>query len=451
MTPARFRRVPTWSQAALATGFVAAVTPYLIALGSPLQLFGGDPITYLALADRLPITGNPQGYPPGYPALLRFAEDVGLGSAWGFVAVNLILLAVAVGCIYCLCRQPMGLAPVEAALVCMAVLLAHIVSELTPVVMSDIAYFGVAMFCLLVLSTAEPRWGRPRGRLLILAGALAAIAISIRIAGLALLPPIVYVAAEPYLIKLWRVVRRRPATVLATAAVSLLVLVAVTVVVTRTTPYGDQVTHTWSTNAGPGAVLSRLGADARDNLSSLGGIALQTNCCQRVAAALGVDDPGIISYAFAVVGLALVALVVLGWRARRRLGAIEVFVLATAAVNLVYAVGTPRYWLPALPFIIAYALLGLERFARLKRARVAVLAYVAAFAVAGAGWLIDSVRISTSGREFPRVAAAYLDPRLAASYRVAFGDPQSGDRLQASPLAVELLRRYEPLARDGKR
>src|ERR1700739_4112532 len=77
----RARRRPSWRRAALATGCVAVVTPYLLALGSPLRLFD-DAVTYLSLADGSRLPGQHQVYPPGYPALLRIAEHIGLGSAW---------------------------------------------------------------------------------------------------------------------------------------------------------------------------------------------------------------------------------------------------------------------------------------------------------------------------------------------------------------------------------
>jgi hypothetical protein len=144
----------------------------------------------------------------------------------------------------------------------------------------------------------------------------------------------------------------------------------------------------------------------------------------------------------------------LGWRARRRFGAIEVFVLSTAAVILVYSGGVSRFWIAALPFIIAYALTGLGRLARFKLAKPAIILYACVFAVVGGAWLIESVRVSVSGRDFLRVAASSVDAgllnaRVAASYRVAFGEARPGDTALASAETVKLLQRHEPLARDG--
>lgn len=447
---AKGRRVSVSSRVMLAVGSAAIVSAYLLALGSPLRLFFGDPVTYLSLADGLRI-GPHQGYPPGYPMLLRLAEHVGLGSAPGFVALNLAMLAIGLGSVYLLCRRRIDLTPARAVLVCLAVLLTHTISELAPVLMSDTAYFGVAMMCVLVLSMAESRSGRSRVALLVLACALAGVGISVRFAGLALVPALAYVAARPYLVKLWRVLRGRPVAIAVCAAISVIVLVGAAVVVIRASPYGAHVAHTWRTGGGPGAFLGRLEVNARAKLSSLGEVALQTNCCTRVATAVGVHKLGLVASGFAIAGLALAAVAAYGWRTRRRVGAIEVFVLSTAAVILVYTGGSARFWIAALPFLIAYGLLGLERLARSRLAKVGVVIYLVVFVLAGGAWLIDSVRISTAGRDFPRVAAGFLDPPLAASYRVAFGQAQPGDELKAMPLAVKLLRRYEPLARDPAR
>jgi hypothetical protein len=392
--------------------------------------------------------GPHQGYPPGYPVLLRLAEHIGLGSAPGFVAVNLTLLLVGIGSVYLLCRRQIKLTPTKAAIVCLAVLLTHIISELAPVLMSDTAYFGVAMLCLLVLSMAESRSGPRRGALLILGCTLAGIAVSIRFAGLALVPAVAYVTLWPYLVKLWRPLRRRRLAAAVCIAMSCVVLVGVTVVVIRASPYAAHVADTWRTGGGPGAFLGRLEVNARAKLSSLGEVALQTNCCDRVARTFGVHNLGIVASGFAIAGLVLAAVVAYGWRRRRRIGAIEVFVLSTAVVIAVYTGGSARFWIAALPFLIAYGMLGLERLARFRFAKVGVIVYLVAFVLAGGAWLINSVRISTAGRDFPRVAAGFLDPPLAASYRVAFGEAQPGDELKAMPFAVDLLRRYEPLASD---
>jgi hypothetical protein len=438
-------RLGRWARVGLWLSFALIVAPYLIALGSPLRLFD-DGVTYLSLADGVP-TGPHQGYPPGYPALLRLAEHLGLGSAWGFVAVNLVILGIGIVCVYRMCRRPLGLTPVTSSLVCLAVLLSHTVSELAPVLMSDTAYLGVALLCVLTLSNAETRSGRARRGLLLGALALTALAVSIRIAGLALIPPLAFVAVgKPRLLGIWRAVRRRRLTLPALIA-SLLLLTTLTVLIINATPYAPHVAQTYRTTGGTHAFLGRMGTDARAKLASLGEVAAQTNCCVRAGRLIGVQNLAVVSDLFAAAGVAFIALAAFGWMAHRRFGAIEMFVLSTAAVIVVYAGGISRFWIAALPLLFAYAARGFQRLARFRISRLAAVVYLIGFAVAGGGWLAQSVRLSLAGRDFPRVAATSMFPQLAASYRVAFGEAVRGDRNEAMPAAVTLLRRYEPLAR----
>ena len=225
-----------------AIGVCAAITPWnfpaamitrkaapALAAGCTMVVKPAEqtPLTALALADRIPIAPGHQAYPPGYPGLLRVAEHLGLGNGPGLVAVNLLLLAVALGAVYRLCRQPLGLSPTKAALVCLAVLLARPVIGGTPTPVSEIPYFAAAMLCLLALTAAERRSGWPRARFLVLGGVLAAAGISVRIEGVALVPPVLLVAiGAPNLIALWRVARRHKVAALLIAAASLLVHIA---------------------------------------------------------------------------------------------------------------------------------------------------------------------------------------------------------------------------------
>jgi hypothetical protein len=236
----------------------------------------------------------------------------------------------------------------------------------------------------------------------------------------------------------------------ATLAVALLALITVTVVVIAVSPYSHLVTRTY-TNGGIGNSVHRIGLDGRDKLSGLGELALQTNCCRRASNALGVHNHGLVAWGFALAGVALVALCVLGWCARRRFGVVELFVLSTVAVVLVFPFGLSRFWIAALPFIFVYALFGLERLVRFRAARGAIVLYAIVFVAIGAAWLIQSARVSTSGRDFPAVASSQLTPPFAASYRVAFGEARRGDNRLAVPSVVRLLRLYEPLAQEPRR
>jgi hypothetical protein len=171
---------------------------------------------------------------------------------------------------------------------------------------------------------------------------------------------------------------------------------------------------------------------------SVGELAGQTNCCLRLSPSF--------APLLAAGGVLVLALLV-GWRVRPRFGAIEVSVVSTAFVVLVYAGAEPRFWLASLPFMLVYALFAGERLARARVAKVALVTFLIFFSLAGVGWLVDSVRMSTAGRRgFPDLWASQA-PNLAATYRVAFGEAGPGDQRRVNSAALSELRHSEPLAR----
>lgn len=440
-------RLRGWTRVGLAGGFALAATPYLIALGSPLRLLP-DSVTYLSLANGVRVPSSAQVYPPGYPDLLRLAGWIGLGSAWGYVALNLVLLGVAVFAVYRMCRGSLGLTAERAAFVCLAVLLVHTISQLAPAVMSDVPYFGVAMVSLLLLCSAERESGRRRAVRLGLGACVAAAAVSIRLEGLALVPALIFVALGPVrLSRWWQVGRQDRRRGVAIGASALLSLVGLAVAVIAVSPYAHHILDTWRPHGGVGSVLSHLGREARTKLMSLGELGTQVNCCRRLDTTFG-PLSGAFAPLMAVLGVALIALVAIGWRSRRRVGAIEVFTLGTAGIILSYAGADPRFWIGAVPFLIVYAIFGLDRLARFRWARGAIALYAVAFVLIGAGWLVDGVNLSTSGRDFPRLWARQF-PELYGTYSVAFGEGLPSGHHRVQPVTLGLLRRYEPLARKA--
>jgi hypothetical protein len=408
-------------------------------LASPLRL-QPDSVSYLSLANGLSLPAHHQVYPPGYPAMLNALEHLGLGAPWGLAGANLVLLAAGLAAAYVLCRRCLGLSLILAALVCLGTLLSRTVSLFTTTPLSEVPYFGVALVCVLVLSIADGRSGRRRLALLGLALVLAAAAVSIRILGLALVAPILYVAVgRDRLTRVGRAVRRGDPAVLTACLGSLILLVVVGAVAVKLSPYSRHTIDTWQTHGGVGAFLDRTVLEMRTKIISLGELGSQTRCCLRTGTVL--------RPAYIVLGLAVAGLVVYGWLGRRRFGVVEAFILGTAAVILVYAGGVPRFWIAVIPFLLAYALLGGMRLARFRPVRYALILSAGAFAIAGGVWLGESVQISTSGRQFPSLWARQATPQIVSSYRVAWGQAHLWDLYWAQPRAVTLLHRYEPLAR----
>lgn len=423
---------------ALGAASVLVAIPYLLSLASPLRL-QPDSVTYLSLAAGLPSPAHHQGYPPGYPAMLNALEHLGLGTPWGFVGANLILLAAGLAAAYVLCRRELGLSPMLAAVVCLGTLLSRTVSLFSTSPLSELPYFGVALLCVLVLSIAERRSGRERLAWLGAALVLAAAAVSIRILGLALVAPLLFVAVGgDRLGRVARAIRRGRPAALAWCAVALVVIVVVGVVAVQLTPYWHHIASVWR-STGIVDSLHRLVLEMRTKVVSLAELSSQTTCCTRV--------PLSVRPAYIGLGLVVAGLIVYGWLGRRRFGVVEAFIVGTAAVILVYAGGVARFWIAVIPFLLAYAGLGGLRLARFRPLRYALVLFAAAFVLAGGVWLADSVLISTAGRQFPSRWARQVSPQLVSSYSVAWGQAHLWDLARAEPSAVTLLHRYEPLAR----
>jgi hypothetical protein len=427
---------------ALGAGLVLVSIPYLLSLGSPLRL-APDSVTYLSTASGIPLHIPHQVYPPGYPAMLSALGHLGLGTPWAFVGLNLAALAVGLAAAYVLCRRALGLTPMLAALVCLGTLLSHTLSLFSAVPVTEVPYFGVALTCVLVLWVADRRSGRERVALWGLALLMAAAAVSIRVLGLALVAPLLYVAVGgDRLARLGRALRRGDPAAVAALVGSFVVLIVGALIAIRLTSYSRHIEATWHTTGGVTGFLDNLALEMRTKIISLGELGSQTNCCVTAGAAM--------RPAYVALGLVVAGLVVYGWLERRRFGPVEAFVLGTAAVILVYAGGVARFWVAVIPFLLAYAILGALRLARLTRFRApryALALFAAAFAIAGGVWLAQSVRLSLANRQFPSLWARQVDAPVLSSYRLAWGEVRLSDLYYARPAAVAVLRRYEPLAR----
>jgi hypothetical protein len=342
--------------------------------------------------------------------------------------------------VYLLCRRRLQLNPTACGIVILATLLCRSVSVFSAVPASEVPYFGLVMLALLALTLADRQPGWPRLGWLGLGVLLSAAAVSVRYAGLALVPALLFVAVGPA--NRARVVRTARADRRVGAAMVLglvIALVAAAEVVMRASPYGRQIAYVWRTTGGLGAMADRVATQAWKKVASLGELGSQTNCCRHLSHSF--------TAGFVVLGLAVVALVVLGWLARRRLGVIELFILGTAAVVAVYSGGDARFWIGAFPFLFAYGLLGAGRLAaRWRWTRYGLATYAAAFVVAGGVWLVNSVELSTATRRFPALWSWQVKSELLATYRVAFGEARPRAMARVEPAALAALRRYEPLA-----
>ena len=407
---------------------------YLVSLASPLRL-AWDSVVYLLLARRI-VTGEPyhprHEFPTGYPHLLALLEKVGLGVPWGFVALNLVFLAIGVSCSYLLFRRPFGFSRVTAVLACGVILLVHDVIAVAAIPGSDSTFFGVAMACLLLLERSRRLSGRRAITAIAAAGVLAAAAFEVRTIGVALWPALFFAClTRPRIAsRLKHAHRNHP---FRTALIGVASLVAVAVAgfeLFAHSGYRESFFTGWG--ASPSFVAGRL----RAHLNVLGELASNAPASRW---------PPVIRELRIVPGVLLLALAGAGAIRRRQFGVTEVFALSVAVVLVAWPLGAPRLWMPIVPVLIGYLVVAARALTRVVILRVALVAYALLFAAGGAAMLANSTRLSLAGSRF----ADYWDrqtPLMHATYQVAFCRATAAAVGPVHANALRVLRLYEPRA-----
>lgn len=147
-----------------------------------------------------------------------------------------------------------------------------------------------------------------------------------------------------------------------------------------------------------------------------------------------------------VVGALALGVFLLGlWTRRFNLDSLLLYVIGFACIVFAYPWFDTRLWLPLLPFVFAYAFLGLKRVLSTRVLHTLLSTYCCVYCLLGVVALVYSTRITYSGSRFPDV---YGDGRLRGTYKVAF---QGEKRPDVDADALDLLRRYDRRARQPNR
>lgn len=388
---------------AVASTLVAAL--YLVQLPGPLRL-DTDSAWYLKIAASI-ADGNGArapglpGFPPGLPTMLAGLDRIGLGNAWAFSALNMCFLLLGLGSAYVCLRVGLGLGRDGAALICLLTALTALAVKNTMLPLSEMPFFGVANASLAAFVVASKRG---HVRLIVTGAILAALACTIRTAGVALLPALVLS---------FPTARARIVAALGTIA-------AAAAAISINPRYLDALRDGWH-----GSPIRDAARQAR-YLTAETGAAVSNVPTSRVATL----EPVLI--AIGVVTLVLVAVVIV--RRRRNLGPLDGWVIGCIVMVYVFPFEVPRYVLPVLPMLFGYS------FVALRSYRLLVAGWAVVLAVSGTAALVYSVRLSYSGDAFPERYAAGV---LAPSYRVAWGRALPGDAALVDPPVVAALRRYD--------
>jgi hypothetical protein len=418
---------PVIDRLLLALG-AAVAAAYLLQLASPLRI-NSDALRFLGMATSaldghgLHDGGRFSRYSPGYPLLLYGLGTVGLLRPWAIVAANVLSLTLGAWASWRLAREAFGLSPRTAMAVALSGPLSWVAVRHVTYPMTDIPFFGVSLAALAFLHRRRPVH---RGRM-VTAIVLTIAAIALRPIGIALVPALLWAlrTSGPDAVSSTPRSRLRGLAVIGVAAV----ILTATAVYTTTTPHFTKWLGRWMTGeaGGLGTILAR-------RLLEMGQLALNVPLSV-------VPRPT----ALMAVGAASLAVVLAGAAARARTPVpADVYFAVHTAILLVWQPTDPRFLLPAVPLMAAYAVPALRRLPRFA-ASAYVLLYVA-FGFAALGY---STRISLAGERFPEVYSRH--PGVRATYRAAWGEakcefppcvPTVVGRDCCSREAMLLLRRF---------
>ena len=368
--------------------------------------------------------GQKTVFPPGYPALLAILLTLDLAHPWVIVSLNLLFLAAGLLAVYFLLTRSFATDQVAVLMVCSLSLLSWVIVKHATLPLTDTPFFFCSMGSIAIASQTANlhlNW-----RFAGLAGAawlLAAMAITLRRVGVALVPPLIFmvVCNSHFKLLLRNTSRATKAIILVAAAV---VGVSTMAIIAKTSTLSDFFGATRKT------YFSALGLQILSfRLIELGEL-FDNLPMSKTPTKLHALVPwmGLLLFLLFVFGLARNA-----WK----IGPAEVFMLCYTGILFAWPFHDARFWLPVIPLLIAYSRIALIRL-RITKSVITIYCFI--FVILGFGALAHSTRITFAGCKFPE---EYGNEYLKSTYRAAFpscADHADYDKVDAK--ALRLLREY---------
>lgn len=419
---------------AASVAFLLISLAYLLQIASPLRLVG-DGVDYLLQASSavdgygFRVHGEQSMRPPGYPALIFLLVKSGIGKSWAIVAWNCFMLGIGCWAGYYVLRRSFALDARFAQILCLLTLLSFVMVKHATYPLSDVSFFGASMPCLLLLLQAEGDTSTGRYWRLAVAVPLLVFCIELRTIGIALIPAFAWAAVggAPWARNVLQSLRRRKA-----ASLVLLLLVVIAMawagrmfLHSRYLQFNAKTLHRRG-------VIGNFISDLSDHTLEWGELAVNAPVSKLPA---GLELPvriiGFLALVLAATGL---------WEKRRTIDALVWYIAGFAAIVFGYPWFDTRLWLPVLPLLMGYILIGARRLVPARLLRPAIFAYCSIFCLLGIVALGYSTRLTFAGSRFPDL---YGDGTLRATYRAALlGEPpKNADDID--PDSLYLLRRYE--------
>lgn len=399
----------SYAKVALWVGFGAAIVGYLCLLYMPprIEIHINDTIFYMSqahdLAQHRPIQNHT--YPSGYAHVLALA-GIDLGRPWyRVVLINLVFLLVGLASTYKLIPATLGLSNREAASSCLMSLFSWLFISYAPKQLPELTFFGTtcaSLFCLSKVMTTQRHafWA-------FLAGVVfGCVAILVRSVGVALLPVMIYVLlakvdrkilrwAFPILCVLGLVLgltfrQRLMSPVYSEALTDALRLPGSTLVDTtlwRVQEVGEV-----------GQNVSQIAFEPREQLAygdekTNRVVPLLPETGHSYGVLLNLQAQAT-AYVVGAIFWALIAFAL--WK--KRLTVVDVYLAAYMFILMVYRCGEVRYFVPIVPFVLAYAWAGTKRLP-FPVPRWCVASYVALFLLFGTIAMANEWKVAFVDRE----------------------------------------------------
>ena len=423
------------TQSFIAIAFVLVALAYIVQCATPLRLIN-DGIDYLMQASSaldghgFLFHGVRSMRPPGYPAMIFLLARLSLGTSWAIVALNCALLALGCCASYFVLLRSFEFSTSVSKLICLLTLLSYLMVRSVTYPLSDISYFGLSVPCLLLLLKAEAEPAARRWRFLLPLLALIVICIEVRTIGIVLLPAFLWAAiggmeGSPRMYPFLR--RHRLITI--SGVILLLIVVADVFFHSRYMQFNLPIFL-------KRGIVRSITANIGYHTAEWGEMMINAPLSKLPAVLM-------LPVRF-VGGFAIVLWLVGMWTRRRRIDSVLPYVIGGACIVFVYPWFDTRLWLPFVPFLMAYMLLGLRQMFSSRLLRPLLVAYCTCFVLLGIVALGFSTRQTFAGSRF---ADTYGDGNFRATYKLALRGTQPVGDDKIDPDALYLLRRFEPRAK----
>jgi len=401
------------------------VVVYFLQVATPLRLHP-DTVILLSVAETAEQGGGylyheqPTVFPPGYPALMAFLIRVNLAHIWVIVSINVVFVVIGLLAVRYIFVST-GESESSVLGVCILSLLSFVFIKYSAIPLTDTFFFGVSMGCLALMKKAVSSpldWRR-----LIAIVVLVIASVCIRRIGVALIPALLYTVIFPSNRGLYlRLSVGSKATILLVAASFGAAIVWVVRTTSTFMDFSSILRAHTAMDSALGILIFRL--------KELGEIAVNVPY---------VALPWMVQDSIPLIGILAFALVFAGVAWRKERGVIETYFISYVALILVWPFYDPRFWLPVIPFLIAYSGLALKRLARAELATQILEGYVMMFVIVGLVTLASNTAVSYSVSRF---ADAYGAGQYHSTYCAVWHCSES-DSAEVDLDALHLLHYYK--------